>query len=146
MSYNSIRLKTNDSSREKSMNIWGWLILFAAIFVAIVGLVSAFMTIHTYFEYHQHPKIKQRPGTVSVLFIFCMFLLTIILTPITFAVGRASSPEPSLNVNNQTPTPMPTSISSTALPQPTTPPISVLYRANFSQGSQGWLDSNHSQQ
>ena len=125
------------------MNIWGWLILFVAIFVAIVGLVSAFMTIHTYFESHQYPRIKQRPATISVVFILGMFLLAAILTPISFAVGKASSPESSPPAHNRSPTPSPTRTLPTATPQPTTPAPSFLYHADFSHDSQGWLDSNY---
>src|SRR6266567_2772931 len=110
------------------MNVWGWLILFLAIFVTIVGLVSGYFTIHTFFELHQHPKIKQRPIIVSLVFMIGMFVLAGILTPISCAVGRASTAtsKPSPTATNQTPTPIATPsvpVTST-LPSATAVPIS----------------------
>lgn len=90
------------------------------------------------------PKIKQPPTTVSIIVIIGLFIFSIILTPISFAVGRASSQEPTPTPNIQTPT-LATTLTATTAPTPTaTAP--VLYQVDFSQGSQGWLDSSHSQQ
>lgn len=128
------------------MNASGWTILFIAVFLALVSLVSGILTIHSYLEAHRHPKIKQPPTTVSIIVIVSIFILSGILTPIAFAVGRASTPEPSPTANNPTTTPTVIGTSPTASPQPTTPTPSFLYQADFSQGSQRWLDGNHSQQ
>jgi hypothetical protein len=86
------------------MNPWGLLILLVAIFVTLVGLVSSIITIHTFVESHQKPTIKQRPVTISIAFIVAMFLLAVILLPISFAVGKASTPGPSPTPTGQKPT------------------------------------------
>lgn len=116
------------------MNAGGWIIFFVGVFLALIGLISGIMTIHAYLEAHRHPKIKQPPKTVSIIVIVSILVLSGILTPISFALGRPSTPQTSSHVNNQTPTPT------------ITPTPSFLYQADFTQGSQEWLDSSHSQQ
>src|SRR6266699_1849184 len=87
------------------MNILGWLVLFIAVFLAVASLFSTILTIFGYVKSHQHPQIKKRPTTASILFIFSMFMLALILTPIAFVVGRASTPEPINTRGVQSPTP-----------------------------------------
>ncbi len=131
------------------MNIWGWLILFVAVTLAVAGLLSSVITIMGLVKSLQHPQIKKRPTAASVIAIICVIAIAVILTPISFAVGRASTTisEPSPIANHHTPTPTITQVTFTPSPspspQPTTPTPTFLYQADFSQGNQGWLDNNH---
>lgn len=126
------------------MNIWGVLILFFAILLAVVGLFSSIMTIHAYFESHRLPRIKQRPATITVLFIVALFLISFILVPISLAIGNASTTQSSTTGNKNTPTPSPT-ITMTYTPTSTATSItqtsSPQEETDFSQGSQGWLNN-----
>jgi hypothetical protein len=127
------------------MNVWGWLILFVAVILAVAGFYSSVITIINHVKSLQHPQIKKRPTTASIIAIIGVLVIAVILTPVSFAVGRASTStsESSPTATNQTPTPTITQVTFTPSPQPTTPTPPFLYRADFSQGSQGWLDSNY---
>src|SRR5437588_8771091 len=114
--------------RRKFMNISGLIILYLAVFVTLVGLVSALITIHSFFEAHRHPKIKQRPIIVSIVFIASMFVLAAILTPVSCVVGKTSTSEPSPTTNNQTPTALP---SPTASPQSSTTSVPISPTATY---------------
>jgi|SRR5579859_3626164 len=127
------------------MNVLTVVIVGAAIlsaFAVLVGVASSIMTIHSYFEAHRYSKIKRPPTTVSLWFIASMFILAIILGSVSYFVERAST---ATSKPSPTPTPTITQVTATLSPspQPTTPTPTFLYQADFSQGSQGWLDSNH---
>jgi hypothetical protein len=93
-------------------------------FHALIGLASGILTIHSFVELHPHPKIKQSPITVSMIVVGIIFILSLVLAPIMFFLGRASASQPLSIVHNPTPTPSlaatfaPTSVS-TQTPTPT---------------------------
>jgi len=61
------------------------------VLLALIGLVSGIMTIHSFVELHQHPKIKQSPITVSMIVVGVIFVLSLILAPVMFFLGMASA-------------------------------------------------------
>ncbi len=129
------------------MNVWGWLILFVAILLAVVGLFSSVITIHTYFESRKHPMIKKSPTRASILFIVGTFILALILTPLSVLIIKASTQvivTPTPRNDKRTvlvPTPIPT-----LTPTATSLSPSALYHIDFSQGGQGWITNSTSSQ
>lgn len=101
------------------MNVWGWLILFVAVILAVAGLLSSILSIISHVKSLQHPQIKKRSTAASIIAIIAVLAIAAILTPISFAVGRAStsSSEPSPTATNQ----MPTSTATPSVIAQTTP-------------------------
>ena len=109
------------------------------------------MTIHAYIESHRLSYIKQRPSTITILCIVALFLLALILTPISLAIGKVSTAQSPTPVSKNSFTAGAT-ITATNTPTPTqtapaiTPTPSYLYKTDFSQGGQGWLATGNTQQ